>query len=203
SEGGESVIEAEISPPGTPGSFRGPATHDDECEQPSHPDGFPAAGNCISRPLVAYWEVPPPPALCSDGVDNDGDGYVDVDDPQCAGPWDESEAQDDPPLRVHHDRSISLRFSDWKRDRMVVFGRLTVPDGAAYCAADKSVFIERRRRGRWVSRAVVMTNPEGWYVAVLDDRPGRYRAIAPRRRAPIDGSHVCRRTALAKTHRHA
>ncbi|MCB9548159.1 MAG: hypothetical protein H6706_20270 [Myxococcales bacterium] len=34
---------------------------------------------------------PPPPPACSDGRDNDGDGRVDLDDPGCAAPEDESE----------------------------------------------------------------------------------------------------------------
>jgi hypothetical protein len=36
-------------------------------------------------------DVPPNPE-CSDGADNDGDGLVDGDDPDCAGSWDDSES---------------------------------------------------------------------------------------------------------------
>jgi Ca2+-binding RTX toxin-like protein len=39
--------------------------------------------------------VPPPPpggAECEDGVDNDGDGQTDMDDPDCSSPDDDSEA---------------------------------------------------------------------------------------------------------------
>ncbi len=42
--------------------------------------------------LVEVWvDVPPPPA-CNDGVDNDGDGHVDLNDPACADLQDTDEA---------------------------------------------------------------------------------------------------------------
>jgi hypothetical protein len=40
---------------------------------------------------------PPPPKQCEDGVDNDGDGKVDLADPGCAAPTDDDESDDPPP----------------------------------------------------------------------------------------------------------
>ncbi len=37
-----------------------------------------------------------PPPVCDDGVDNDGDGALDLDDPGCEGPGDQTEAPDRP-----------------------------------------------------------------------------------------------------------
>ena len=51
--------------------------------------------------LYALWdglhnEVPPPVAECSDGVDNDGDGFVDLDDPGCTNAEDDDETNSPP-----------------------------------------------------------------------------------------------------------
>ena len=35
---------------------------------------------------------PPPPVQCTDGFDNDGDTFIDEDDPLCTSPTDNSEA---------------------------------------------------------------------------------------------------------------
>ncbi len=199
-----STIEAEISPVGTPGGFRGPATHDDECEQPSDTDGSPGAGNCVSGPLLANWEVPPPPPECSDGHDNDADGDVDMDDPSCSDELDPTEGTTDPVSGLRAERNVSLRFGEWRRDRMVVFGRVKTPTGPPECIAGVPVRILRRKGGRWVPLAFVTTSREGWYVVVLPDRPGRYRATALRYEtfAPVDEHWVCRKAFHAKRHRH-
>ncbi|MBA2311998.1 MAG: hypothetical protein H0V97_04260 [Actinobacteria bacterium] len=59
-------------------------------------------GNCDTEEPVGFedttdtvlktWEGAAPPPACSDGADNDGDGKVDLDDPDCSGPGDDSEA---------------------------------------------------------------------------------------------------------------
>jgi hypothetical protein len=36
--------------------------------------------------------APVPPPQCSDGIDNDGDGFIDGADPECAGPLDDDES---------------------------------------------------------------------------------------------------------------
>jgi hypothetical protein len=42
-------------------------------------------------------QPPPPPRQCADGLDNDGDGRIDMADPGCANPEDDNEANDPPP----------------------------------------------------------------------------------------------------------
>lgn len=195
-EAGSSRLTAEISPPGTVSGFRGPAPDDDACERPG--------GNCVSAPLRVDWSVPPP-TECSDGVDNNGDGTVDMEDPFCTSPGDTSEGHADPVTDVRVNRSVMLAFSEWTRDRVVVFGRVTNETaGPSECFAGAPVRILRRSRGRWVPQATVTTSGEGWYVAALRDRAGRYRASALRHESvPPDGSYVvCRRARRAEHHRH-
>lgn len=192
---------------GPPCGFRGPATDDDECEQPSAPSGDPRAGNCISAPLTVHWHVPPPgdPA-CSDGIDNDGDGAIDYpDDPSCIDELDDSEITSDPPWDSRSARKVSITFAHGRRGRMVLFGRVAVEgDGPAECSAGVPVRVSRRSGGRWQPRATVTTSREGWYVAVLPDRPGRYRVSALRYEAGLvdDTYWVCTRAKHAKGHRH-
>ena len=203
--GGVSEVVAEISPPGTSGGFRGPATHDDECERPSDTDGSPGAGNCISRPLVVSWEEEPPsPAACEDGIDNDADGWTDMEDPDCPFPEHDSE------MIVNHfdvrvPRDVSLRFSDLRRDRLLVFGRVrTTGGGYEECAYAQPVNILKRiSHGRWRAVATVTTTSEGWYLAVLDDRPGGYRATAMRTETTVEGGYaVCMGAVVSKRHGH-
>lgn len=193
---GSSRLTAEISPPGTPEGSRGPAPDDDVCEQPG--------GNCVSAPLRVDWSVPPP-TECSDGVDNNSDGTVDMEDPFCTSPDDTSEGHVDPVLEVRVNRKVTLAFGQWTRDRVVVFGRVkNASSGPPECFAGAPVKILRRSGGRWVPQATVTTSREGWYVVTLPDRAGRYRASALRHEPRLpDGSHVvCRRIGRAKHHRH-
>lgn len=202
---GESYVWAEIGPPGTPGGFRGPAAGDDECEQPRGPGGEPP-GNCLAGPVSVYWEVPPEAPECSDGIDNDADGDTDYpDDPSCIDELYHSEATTDPSdQRVS--RKVTLAFSDWRRDRMIVFGRVRrATPGPSECTEGAPVRILRRSRdGRWVPLETVTTGGEGWYVSTLPDRPGRYRASALRfEPGMVEGSYVtCVRAKRAKHHRH-
>jgi hypothetical protein len=141
-------------------------------------------------------------AECDDGVDNNADGLTDMEDPQCSSPEDDSEGHGDP-IEAHWNRSVALRFSEWKRDRLVAFGRVALPDGGPReCVAAMPVEIARRVDGDWVEVERTTTNGEGWYVTVLPDRTGRYRAIAPRRRPASDDAGVCRRATRVKPHLH-
>lgn len=202
---GSSTIVAEISPPGTPGSVRGWGAADDECEQPAGPTGAPAAGNCVSNALLVHWETGHDPAACDDGVDNDGDGLVDGEDPGCVDEDDDSEFDFGIEV-VHHDRTVSMRFRD-RDDRLVVFGRIRLADGEDFsdCSADQHVRVQRRVDGDWKTIATANTNPRGRYEAAVFDRPGRHRAVLPRAEVleedpPLE--HVCRKALIVKRHRH-
>jgi Transglycosylase SLT domain/Peptidase family M23 len=63
------------------------------------PPGTESALPLPSAPLVPSTTAPATPAVpaCSDGVDNDGDGLVDMEDPDCSSPEDESEAPEPTP----------------------------------------------------------------------------------------------------------
>lgn len=154
--------------------------------------------------------VPPAPATaqspveCADGADNDEDGFVDADDPGCAGPEDDHEF--DGPVDVRAQRRVRLAFADWRRDRLVAFGRVTVVgSGPAECVAGVPVKILRRSRGRWLPVATSSTTDDGWYLVVAPDRTDRYRAVALRHEDVTAGGEyaTCGRAAVVKPHRHA
>lgn len=48
--------------------------------------------NPTSTTCTGEDAVPPPPTQCTDGFDNDADGFIDAADPQCTGPTDNSES---------------------------------------------------------------------------------------------------------------
>lgn len=70
----------------------------DECEECG-----PTVGDCTiidGVDVCLEWvaqDDPPPPAQCADGLDNDGDGVVDLADPGCADVSDDDESDDPPP----------------------------------------------------------------------------------------------------------
>ena len=198
---GTSSIVAEISPPGTPGGFRGPGVADDECEQSAGPDGAPA-GNCVSQALIVRWQPLP---VCADGADNDGDGLTDGEDPVCRDGGALSE------LPVHHTRAISMRFDDLvvrDVDVLLVSGRLKLvdaDDAFLDCVTRHLLKVKRLVNGEWETVGKSTTDGRGRYRVPVPDRPGEYRAIARRTEVPIPGApaHVCRRAEKEKPHIHA
>ncbi len=71
------------------------------CAVPNNPEYFQLSGACQDLPIFTPGptSVPPPtekahpkPAQCNDGKDNDGDRLIDMRDPQCRNPDDNSEA---------------------------------------------------------------------------------------------------------------
>lgn len=212
-EEGTSTVVAEISPPGTTGSFRGPGAADDECEQPAGPGGVPAAGNCISRSVTVDWVETGDPIDCYDAIDNDGDTLIDYpDDPGCTDERDGTEEPFNPipPEVVRHHRSISMHFGHrdgGADDRLVVSGRVRLEDEDdtfLTCRQGQTVLIQRREDGQWVTKDEASTNARGRYSGVLRDRPGRYRATVVRARVATDDDevHECLRARKEKPHRH-
>jgi hypothetical protein len=208
---GMSAVVAEISPPGTPGGFRGSGASDDECEQPPGAGGSPPAGNCVSQTLTVTWEREMR-TICSDGLDNDADGFTDLDDPGCTSVDDDSELPThgyDVP--AHHDRLINMRFRDGAGPRgagLLIFGRLRPTeddDDFRGCIEAQPVRIQRRVDGDWETVAEEATNARGRYRDVVLDKPGRYRVVAPRTTlhdGETDLLHVCRRSEIRKSHHH-
>ena len=71
------------------------------CTVPADTDYLQLSGDCGALPIFTPGPtpVPPPsdkdqpkPAECSDGKDNDGDRLIDMSDPQCRKPEDNSES---------------------------------------------------------------------------------------------------------------
>lgn len=209
---GTSTIVAEISPPGTTGSIRGPGSADDECEQPAGPNGAPPAGNCVSASLAVVWflnghDVPE----CDDGVDNDGDDLVDLEDPGCEDANDDSETPDPNPEIpiVKHERRTNMRFRDWVGpgdEGLVIFGRVRLvddDDGFRKCTQAQPVLIQRRVDGVWETKKNATTNARGRWAGVVFDRTGPHRAVAPRTEIQTATAiHVCQRALIVKTHHH-
>ena len=212
---GTSVLVAEISPPGVPGSFRGLGAADDECEQPAGPGGGPGAGNCVSQPLTVHWvddhEDPEDPE-CEDGIDNDDDGYVDHPaDPGCTDASDGSETPDPAPEVVQQGRRTNMRFRDWvgpTDEGLVIFGRVrltNLEDRFHACVVRQTVEIQRRIDGGWVTQKTVTTNRTGRWTGVVLDFTDRYRALALESEIVDDDTgtvHVCERATKVKTHHH-
>ncbi|HEX2294021.1 MAG TPA: hypothetical protein VHN37_01795, partial [Actinomycetota bacterium] len=187
---------------------RGAGTSDDACEQPAGTNNQPPAGNCISQSLTKQWDPEPVNGHeCDDGIDNDGDDLVDFgEDPGCLDETDGSELPVNVIVEpVRHDRTISMRFDDGAGRRLVVFGRLRVPDGFDDCRAAQPVNVQRRVNGRWVTKKTTTTNRKGRYAVEIFDLASRYRAVAPRAELEdLDNQRldICRKAVKAKRHRH-
>jgi len=78
-------------------------------------------------------------------------------------------------LPTFHQRSISISL----RRHLVVRGSVSA-GGFDACAGDARVRILRFVNGAWRTIATTLTNDEGNYRVRVADRPGRYRALAPR-----------------------
>jgi hypothetical protein len=206
---GTSTIVAEIDPPGTTGSGRGPGPADDECEQPAG-GGAATAGNCTSETLTVTWELVPAKE-CLDGIDNDADGLIDFgEDPGCIDELDDEEPFDGEVEPEIHDRRLNMRFRDWVGpgdEGLVIFGRLRLvdeDDDFRTCTQVRPVNVQRLVDGAWKTRKETTTNARGRYAGVVFDVPGPYRAVAPKVVvSDADGvRHVCLRVLIEKTHHH-
>ena len=148
---------------------------------------------------------------CDDGSDNDGDGFVDLEDPGCDSPNDDSEDPfNEPELQTRrHERRISIRFNDGtgaRNDGLVIFGRLRQPEGFNECIRQQPVNIQRRESGRWVTKKRTDTNRRGRYAIELQDQVGRYRAVALRTSFTEEADnvrHICVLAMKVKSHRHS
>jgi large repetitive protein len=83
-------------------------------------------------------------------------------------------------------RSISISL----RRHLVVRGTVSA-GGFDACAEDALVRIRRFADGAWRTIATTHTNDDGFYRARVPDRPGRYRALAPRQ--TLGDSDICGR----------
>jgi hypothetical protein len=75
---------------------------------------------------------------------------------------------------------------------LVARGKVSVGDGFTGCAAIVPVKVQRRVSGRWRTVGSTTTSSSGSYRRRIPDRPGKYRAKAPRV-VLSDGAHICLR----------
>jgi hypothetical protein len=104
-------------------------------------------------------------------IDKNGDNDV----------LDDGEPTDAPSTKTWtpgHRRRITINFEHGAADTLIVFGRVTVPDGFSDCAWGTLVKIQRRRAGKWTTRENVATDQTGRYEAMLVERQSLYRAVA-------------------------
>lgn len=108
--------------------------------------------------------VIPPPPQCSDGVDNDGDGAIDLADPGClAGPTDDNEGDESlQDVFLCGQRKISLVRADVRGSRVVLSGIV------ATSVAGQPVQLSVRhlgRRGKAQKLATVTPGADGQFQA--------------------------------------
>jgi uncharacterized protein (TIGR03437 family) len=75
-----------------------------------------------------------------------------------------------------HPRSVTLSLKKHLRAKGVV----TVGDGFTACTASVPVKIQRRVSGNWKSVGSTTTDASGSYSKKIKDKPGKYRAKAPK-----------------------
>jgi hypothetical protein len=97
-----------------------------------------------------------------------------------------------------HSRGVTLNL----RKHLIARGVVSVGDGFSDCAASVPVKIQRRRAGAWRTVGTATTNDTGAYKKRIKDRPGRYRALAPKI-SLNDGADICSRAVSpVRRHRH-
>jgi len=97
-----------------------------------------------------------------------------------------------------HSRSVTLSLKKHLRAKGVV----SVGDGFTACAASVPVKIQRRVSGNWKSVGSTTTDASGSYSKKIKDKPGKYRAKAPRVTLN-NGVDICSGDkSPARTHKH-
>jgi hypothetical protein len=75
-----------------------------------------------------------------------------------------------------HSRSVTLSLKKHLRAKGVV----SVGDGFTACVASVPVKIQRKTSGGWKSVGSTTTDASGSYKKKIKDKPGKYRAKAPK-----------------------
>jgi hypothetical protein len=85
-----------------------------------------------------------------------------------------------------HKRSVSLKL----KGQLTASGVVKVADGFNACRSHVTVTIQRLKNGSWVAVGSDKTTSDGKYKKSLEDRSGKYRAIA-KKKTMHGGSDVC------------
>jgi len=84
-----------------------------------------------------------------------------------------------------HPRNVTLKLVKHLRMK----GKVNVPDGTTDCASGVPVKLQRKKKGGgWKTLKTVTTNDTGQYKGKVQDKVGRYRALAPRTTV---GDEIC------------
>jgi hypothetical protein len=105
-----------------------------------------------------------------------------------------------PPFPVDHARSVTLSI----RKHLAARGRVSSNEDPAFadCVASVPVKVQRRASGRWRTVRTTTTSSTGSYRRKIPDRPGRYRAVAPRVSLGDPETDLCFR-AVSPVRRHS
>jgi len=95
---------------------------------------------------------------------------------------------------VTHARSVTLRL----RRHVVARGVVSPSDASTACVMNVPVEIQRRVHGHWKSIGTTTTTPTGAYEKRIPDKPGTYRAKAPKITLNT-GADVCSAAWSART----
>jgi hypothetical protein len=79
-------------------------------------------------------------------------------------------------VSVVHSRSVTLKLAK----HLVAKGHVSVADGFTACASSVPVKIQRRVSGAWKNVGSTTTSASGSYKKKIKDKPGKYRAKAPK-----------------------
>jgi CSLREA domain-containing protein len=107
--------------------------------------------------------------------------------------------RDDDPV-INHLRKISLRL----RRHLKASGRVTVEDSYNKCRKSVPVDIQRKKPSGWDTVKSTTTVNDGTFATRLPDKPGRYRAQAPKQEfLALADTQVCaKKTSGTERHRH-
>jgi hypothetical protein len=85
-----------------------------------------------------------------------------------------------------HQRSVSLKL----KGSLTASGTVKVADGFNACRSNVTVEIQRLKNGTWTKVGSDKTTSDGKYKEVLDDKTGKYRAIA-KKKTLNGGDDIC------------
>lgn len=102
------------------------------------------------------------------------------------------------PTVTKHGRSVNLNLER----HLIASGIVSVEDGFNACRSNVTVMIQRLKNGVWKTVGTDQTTSNGKYKEVLNDKTGKYRAIA-KKEALNGGGDICKAdTSAPANHRH-
>jgi len=85
-----------------------------------------------------------------------------------------------------HERSVNLKLSG----QLTASGTVKVADGFNACRSHVTVKIERMKNGSWIVVGSDQTTSDGKYKKVVEDKSGKYRAVA-KKKTLNGGDDIC------------